>query len=176
MNALRPPVLRALPLAVALLLAGAAARVQGAPSSLSLPRKPGGGFAEIPRLTMGLYAGKPAEVRLVRADAAEPAVYSVAASNGAAGDFSFSTNLLYFAAGQGEASFEATANPSRLETLELSVARADDADDRMRLTLPIVRTPLAAFENNFYVCFLKEIPFGTREVRGPDGTVRTEQV
>ncbi|MBQ6102650.1 MAG: amino acid ABC transporter permease [Kiritimatiellae bacterium] len=72
--------------------------------------------------------------------------------------------------------FGATANPSRLENLELKVARVDDPGDRLRISLPIVRGPLAAFENNFYVCFVKKIPFGTREVRGPDGTVRTEQV
>jgi len=133
-------------------------------STLSLPRNPDGTEAPAPRLPLGLFAGEPVEVRLVRADAAAPAVYALEAANGADGDFSFSTNELVFAAGQAEASFEATANPSRLETLELKVARADDAGDRLRLSLPIVRGALAAFENNFYVCFVKEIPFGTREV------------
>ena len=133
-------------------------------STLSLPRNPDGTEAPAPRLPLGLFAGEPVEIRLVRADAAAPAVYALEAGNGADGDFSFSTNELVFAAGQAEASFEATANPSRLETLELKVARADDAGDRLRLSLPIVRGALAAFENNFYVCFVKEIPFGTREV------------
>ena len=42
--------------------------------------------------------------------------------------------------------------------------------------LPVRRGPLAAFENNFYVCFIKKIPFGTRTVveTAPDGT-RTER-
>ena len=133
-------------------------------STLSLPKNPDGTEAAAPRLPLGLFSGEPVEVRLVRADAAAPAVYGLEAANGAEGDFAFSTNELVFAAGQAEASFEATANPSRLETLEIKVVRADDAGDRLRLSLPIVRGALAAFENNFYVCFVKEIPFGTREV------------
>ena len=149
-------------------------------ATLALPAAPDGSPAEPPRLPLGLFSGEPAVVRLVRADVSAPAVYSVEAANGAAGDFSFSTNELAFAAGQAEASFEATANPSRLERLELRITRAGDAGDRLRLSLPIVRGPLAAFENNFHVCFVKKIPFGTREIRetGPDGaeTVRTEQV
>ena len=145
-------------------------------STLSLPDGPDGAPGDVPRLPLGLFAGREVEVRLVRKDAAEPASYSLEPSNGADGDFTLSTNELAFAAGQTEASFTATANPSRLETFELRVARADDAGDRLRLSFPIVRGPLAAFENNFYVCFVKKIPFGTREVRGPDGAVRTEQV
>ena len=145
-------------------------------STLSLPDGPDGAPGDVPRLPLGLFAGTPVEVRLVRADASAPAVYAVEAANGADGDFSFSTNELAFAAGQAEALFTAAANPSRLETLELKVFRADDPGDRLRLSLPVVRNAFAAFENNFYVCFVKKIPFGTREVRGPDGTVRVEQV
>ena len=145
-------------------------------SSLSLPANPDGTPGDVPRLPLGLFSGRPVEVRLVRKDASAPADYSLEAANGAAGDFSLSTNLLSFAAGQSEAAFAATANPSRLENFELKVSNAADAGDRLRLSLPIVRGPLAAFENNFYVCFIKKIPFGTREVRGPDGAVRVEQV
>ena len=145
-------------------------------STLSLPAGPDGAPADVPRLPLGLFSGRPVEVRLVRADAAAPAVYSLEPANGAAGDFSLSTNELAFAAGQAEAAFEATANPSRLETFELKIARTDDAGDRLRLSFPVVRNALAAFENNFHVCFVKKIPFGTREIRGADGTIRTEQV
>lgn len=133
-------------------------------ASVSLPPNPDGTPAEPPRLPLGLFSGRPVEIRLVRADATAPAAYSLEASNGAEGEFTLSTNVLSFAAGQAEASFTATANPSRLENLELRVARSDDPGDRLRLSLPIVRGPLAAFENNFYVCFVKKIPFGTVEV------------
>lgn len=145
-------------------------------SSLALSPNPDGSPAEPPRLRLGLLSGEPAEVRLSRADAAAPAAYAIEILNGSEGDFSLSTNRLVFAAGQAEASFEATASPSRLELLDLRVAREDDPGDRLRLSLPIRRGALAAFENNFHVCFVKKIPFGTREVRDPDGTVRTEQV
>ena len=145
-------------------------------ASLSLPANPDGSAGEPPRLPLGLFSGEPVEIRLVRADAAAPAVYSVEAVNGDDGSFSLSTNLLSFAAGRSEASFTAAANPSRLENVELRVVRSDDPGDRLRLSLPIVRGPLAAFENNFYVCFVKKIPFGTREVRDADGTVRVEQI
>ena len=149
-------------------------------ATLALPDTPDGTPADAPRLPLGLFSGKPVEVRLARKDAAEPAVYAVEATNGAEGDFTLSTNVLAFAAGQTEAVLTVTANPSRLETLELRIARADDAGDRLRLSLPVVRNALAAFENNFYVCFIKKIPFGTREVHetAPDGTVttRTEQI
>lgn len=145
-------------------------------SSLALSPNSDGSPAEPPRLRLGLLSGEPAEVRLARADAAAPATYAIEILNGSEGDFSLSTNRLIFSAGQAEAAFEATANPSRLELLDLRVAREDDPGDRLRLSLPIRRGALAAFENNFHVCFVKKIPFGTREVRDPDGTVRTEQV
>lgn len=133
-------------------------------SSLSLKPNPDGSAAEPPRLRLGLFSGEPAEVRLVRADAAAPAEYTLEILNGADGDFTLSTNRLVFSAGQAEASFEATANPSRLELLDLRVSREGDSGDRLRLSLPVRRGSLAAFENDFYVCFLKKIPFGTREV------------
>ena len=145
-------------------------------STLSLPDRPDGTPGEAPRLPLGLFSGREVEVRLFRRDASSAADYSLEAANGAEGEFTLSTNLLHFAAGQDMKAFGATANPSRLETFELKVTRVDDAGDRLRLSLPVVRGPLAAFENNFYVCFVKKIPFGTREVRGPDGAVRTEQV
>ena len=149
-------------------------------ASLSLPDGPDGAPGEAPRLPLGLFAGEPVAVTLVRADAAAPADYVLEVANPTPGAFSLSTNRLSFAAGQAEASFEATANRSRLEQCELRVARVGDAGDRLRLSLPVVRGPLAAFENNFYVCFLKKIPFGTREVEvvAEDGSVstRTEQV
>lgn len=140
-------------------------------STLSLPDNPDGTPSDIPRLPLGLFAGKQVEVRLVRKDATAEATYSLDISNGEAGDFSISTDTLAFAAGQSSASFTVTANPSRLETLELRVSRVGDEGDRLRLSFPVRRGPLAAFENNFYVCFIKKIPFGTREVRtvGPDG-------
>ena len=115
-------------------------------------------------------------MRLLRADASAAARYALSATNGKEGDFSFSADALEFAAGQAEATFEVAANPSRLETLELRIANAADPGDRLRLSLPVVRSAAAAFENNFYVCFIKKIPFGTREVRGADGSVRVEQV
>ena len=133
-------------------------------SSLSLSPNPDGTAAEAPRLPLGLFSGTPAEVRLVRADAAAPAVYALEVSNGAPGDCTLSTNELAFAAGQAEAAFTATANPCRLENVELRATRADDAGDRLRLLLPVVRGPLAKLENDFYVCFVKKIPFGTVEV------------
>ena len=140
-------------------------------SSLSLPDKPDGTPADVPRLPLGLFSGEPVEIRLVRKDAAAAASYSLEPANGADGDFTLSANELVFAAGQAEASFTATANPSRLETFELKVSRVGDAGDRLRLSFPVVRDALAAFENNFYVCFVKKIPFGTREVPvlGEDG-------
>ena len=87
-----------------------------------------------------------------------------------------SASELRFGAGETEASFSVTANPSRLETFELRIVRTDDSSDRLRLSLPVVRTALAAFENNFFVCFIKKIPFGTRETRGADGSVTVEQI
>ena len=149
-------------------------------SSLALPAAPDGTPGDTPRLRLGLRSGTPTEVSLVRADASQAASYHLEATNGEDGNFSFSDDTLDFAEGQTEAYFNVTANPSRLETLELRITRADDAGDRLRLSFPIVRSALAAFENNFYVCFIKKIPFGTREVRtvGPDGaeTVRTETI
>ena len=154
-------------------------------ASVALPPLPGGAPSEPPRLPLGLFSGKPASVRLVRTDASAPADYELDVLNGEPGNFSLSTNRLSFAAGQAEASFEATANPSRLERMELRVSRAGDAGDRLRLALPVVRGPLAAFENNFHVCFVKKIPFGTVEVPvldengapvlEPDGTPKTRR-
>ena len=133
-------------------------------ATVALPAGPDGAPGEPPRLPLGLFSGESAEVRLVRADASEAADYALDVSNGEPGAFSLSTNVLSFAAGQAEASFEATANRSRLEMMELRVSRVGDPGDRLRLSLPVVRGPLASFENNFYVCFLKKIPFGTEEV------------
>ena len=140
-------------------------------STISLPDNPDGSPSDVPRLRLGLFSGEPVEVRLVRKDAADEAAYSLEITNGAEGDFTISTDTLQFAAGQSEALFTVTANPSRLETLELRATRIGDEGDRLRLSFPVRRGPLAAFENNFYVCFIKKIPFGTREVRtvGPDG-------
>ena len=152
-------------------------------SSLALPAAPDGTPGDTPRLRLGLRSGTPTEVTLVRADALRAAEYKieVPANEGNSYPFvSILTNTLHFAEGQSEAAFTVTANPSRLETIELRITRVDDAGDRLRLSFPIVRSALAAFENNFYVCFIKKIPFGTREVRtvGPDGaeTVRTETI
>ena len=145
-------------------------------SSLALPAGADGSPGDAPRLQLGLFSGRPTEVRLVRKDAAEPAGYSLEVSNGEPGDFSLSASELRFGAGETEASFSVTANPSRLETFELRIVRTDDSSDRLRLSLPVVRTALAAFENNFFVCFIKKIPFGTRETRGADGSVTVEQI
>ena len=89
--------------------------------------------------------------------------------------FTLSTNELAFAAGETTASFTVTANPSRAEGFNLRIVSDDNPNDRLRLLLPVRRSPLAAFENNFYVCFVKKIPFGTREVVevAPDGTKTT---
>ena len=152
-------------------------------ASLSLPPREDGAPGEAPRLRLGLSRGTPTEVMLVRADASEAAEYIIGfpgAADGSGAVCDVSPATLAFAKGESAASFTVTALPSRLENIEFTIARAGDPGDRFRVMLPVVRTPLAAFENNFYVCFIKKIPFGTREVRetAPDGTVtvRTEQV
>ena len=145
-------------------------------STLSLPPNPDGTPSEAPRLPLGLFSGTPVELRLVRADASSAAVYEVEPLGSAEGAVSLSTNRLSFAEGETGAALLVAALPSRLDSLELRVSREDDPADRLRVALPVRRGPLAAFENNFYVCFVKKIPFGTREIRGPDGTVRVEQV
>ncbi len=151
-----------------------------ASSSLSLA---GGGDA--PSLPLGLFSGTAVEVALVRADATEPAAYSLVPANAADaafsmvaadGPFSLSSSTVSFAAGQTAAAFTVRANRSRAETLDLRVVREGVPSDRLRIVFPVVRGPLASFENNFYVCFVKKIPFGTRTVTDPDGTVRVEQV
>ena len=148
-------------------------------STLALPGAADGAPADMPRLPLGIAGGKPVTVALRRADAVPEAAY-VLEAGGAAAAFALSTNRLVFAAGEAEASFTVTANRSREEALTLRVANEADPADRLTLVLPVVRSPLASFENNFYVCFLKKIPFGTREVLvvAPDGSVskRTEQV
>jgi His/Glu/Gln/Arg/opine family amino acid ABC transporter permease subunit len=153
-------------------------REGAAVSTLSLHSDEPGKLAEAPRLSLGLFSGKPVEVRLDRTDASAPARYRIEGAEDA--PFTLSSEELAFAAGETTASFTVTANPSRAEGFNLRIVSADNPNDRLRLLLPVRRSPLAAFENNFYVCFIKKIPFGTREVRetAPDGTVtvRTEQV
>ena len=145
-------------------------------SSLSLPPSPDGGEAALPELVLGLFKRPPAEIRLVRKDAAEPAVYAVELPPEHEKACILSTRGLSFDAGQTEAAFAVTLLHSRLEKLDLRVTKTDAPSDRLRLLLPVRRTALAAFENNFYVCFVKKIPFGTRTVTDPDGTTRVEQV
>ena len=149
-------------------------------SSLSLAGGPAA-----PSLPLGLFSGSAVTVTLVRADADAGATYSLVPANApdtafsltnAAASFSLSGGTLDFAGGETTASFTVRANRSRAENLELRIVRDGDPSDRLRVLMPVVRDPLASFENNFYVCFIKKIPFGTREVRAPDGTVRTEQV
>ena len=146
--------------------------------TLSLHSDEPGKLAEAPRLPLGLFSGKPVEVRLDRADATAPARYLIEASDNV--PHALSTNVLVFAAGESTASFTVTALPSRSEALNLRLTSADKPEDRFRIMLPVRRGPLAAFENNFYVCFIKKIPFGTREIVevAPDGTqtTRTETV
>ena len=145
--------------------------------------------AEPPSLPLGLLSGSGVTIHLVRSDASAPATYTLVPANAAdaafsltnaAALFSLSGETITFAEGETTASFNVRANRSRAEKLELRIVRDDDPADRLRLVLPVVRDPIASFENNFYVCFIKKIPFGTREVRetAPDGTVtvRTEQV
>ena len=141
-------------------------------STLSLHSDEPGKLAEAPRLPLGLFSGKPVEVRLDRADATAPARYLVEASDDV--PHALSTNVLVFAAGESTAAFTVTALPSRAEALNLRLTSADNPEDRFRIMLPVRRGPLAAFENNFYVCFIKKIPFGTRTVieTAPDGTKR----
>ena len=143
-------------------------------SSLTLHSDEPGKLAEAPRLPLGLFSGKPVEVRLDRADATAPARYLIEASDDV--PHALSTNVLVFAAGESTAAFTVTALPSRAEALNLRLTSADNPADRFRIMLPVRRGPLAAFENNFYVCFIKKIPFGTRTVveTAPDGT-RTER-
>ncbi len=151
-------------------------------STLSLPPGPDGQPGEFPSLPLGLFAGDPVEVRVVRAAdaAAAPAAYRLAIHNAPDGAFALSTDRLEFAEGQTEAAFTLTAARSREENCDLRFEREDDPADHYRMLCPVRRSWLASFENNFYVCFIKKIPFGTREVRetAPDGTVtvRTEQV
>ena len=150
-------------------------------ASLSLPPREDGAPGEAPRLRLGLSRGTPTEVMLVRADASEAAEYIIGfpgAADGSGAVCDVSPATLAFAKGESAASFTVTALPSRLENIEFTIARAGDPGDRFRVMLPVVRTPLAAFENNFYVCFIKKIPFGTHEetrVR-PDGTEETVTV
>ena len=133
----------------------------------------------VPSLPLGLFSGKETTLWLSRTETNSPIEYLVEIANNS-DKFSLSTNRISFAEGQSEIALTATANPSRLEALELRITREDDSSDRLRIALPIQRDGLAAFENNFYVCFIKKIPFGTREVEetAPDGTVstRTEQI
>ncbi|MBR6021938.1 MAG: amino acid ABC transporter permease [Kiritimatiellae bacterium] len=139
----------------------------------------------IPPLPLGLFSGTDVQVDLVRTDASSDATYSIVPANAADAafaldsadtPFSLSAASVSFAAGQTSAAFTVRANRSRAEKLELRIVRDDDSADRLRLVLPVVRGPIASFENNFYVCFIKEIPFGTQKVRGPDGSIRYEQV
>ena len=148
-------------------------REGAAASSLSLHSDTPGRLAEAPRLPLGLFSGKPVEVRLDRADASAPARYRVEGAEDA--PFTLSSKELAFASGETTASFTVTANPSRAVGFNLRIVSADNPNDRLRLLLPVRRNPLAAFENNFYVCFVKKIPFGTREVVevAPDGTKTT---
>ena len=145
--------------------------------------------AEPPSLPLGLLSGTAVTLHLVRADASAAATYALVPANAAdvafsltnaAAPFSLPGETIAFAEGETTAAFNVRANRSRAEKLDLRIVRDDDPADRLRLVLPVVRDPIASFENNFYVCFLKKIPFGTREVRetAPDGTVtvRTEQV
>ena len=153
-------------------------REGAAASTLSLHSEVPGRPAEPPRLPLGLFSGKPVEVRIDRADASAPARYRVEWAEDA--PFTVSPGELVYAAGESTDSFTVTANPSRAEGFNLRIVSADNPNDRLRLLLPVRRSPLAAFENNFYVCFIKKIPFGTREVveTAPDGTrtTRTETV
>ena len=140
---------------------------------------------EPPSLPLGLLSGSCVIIHLVRADASVPATYSLVPANAAdaafsmtnaAAPFSLSDTAITFVEGETTASFGVRANRSRAETFDLRIVRADDPADRLRLVLPVVRDPIASFENNFYVCFIKKIPFGTRTVTDPDGTTRVEQV
>ena len=149
-------------------------------SSLSLA-----GGAEPPSLPLGLLSGSGVTIGLVRADASAAATYSLVPANAAdavfsltnaAAPFSLSGASVVFAEGETTAAFTVRANRSRAETFDLRIVRDGDPADRFRLVLPVVRDPMASFENNFYVCFIKKIPFGTREVALPDGTVVREQV
>lgn len=145
-------------------------------STLALPPAPDGSPAEPPILPLGLFSGTPVEITLNRADSSLAASYTLETPSAAEGAFTLSPAALTFAPGQTSATFSVTANRSRAETLDLRVANADDPADRLRLVLPVRRSWLASFENNFYVCFIKEIPFGTRTVTAPDGTTHVEQV
>ena len=141
--------------------------------------------AEPPSLPLGLLSGSSVVIHLVRADASAAATYTLVPANAAdvafsltnaAAPFSLSGETLAFAEGATTAAFNVRANRSRAEKLDLRIVRDDDPADRLRLVLPVVRDPIASFENNFYVCFIKKIPFGTRTVTDPDGTTHTEQV
>jgi len=149
-------------------------------STLSLVSEPDGSPGQIPAIPLGLFSGPAVPVTFQRADASAPADYAIELLAQPLPGALPSTNVLSFAEGQHVAGFLLSATRSRLDTLPLRLSRLDDPADRFNLVLPVRRTWLAAFENNFYVCFLKKIPFGTREIRetAPDGTVtvRTEQV
>lgn len=139
-------------------------------SSLSL-------VGEAPELTMGLGGGDAVEVQVSRDDASEAALYVVevvGATNTAFvvtyGDAG--KEGVHFAAGQTTASFWVAANFSRLDVAQLRVVREEESTDRLLVQLPIRRTALATFENNFYICFIKKIAFGSRDVvvKNADGT------
>ncbi len=138
--------------------------------SLSDPLRP-------PTLPLGLSSGKPTEVRFVRADAAAAASYRVEPANAADADlFKLSTPVLSFPAGETSATLTVTAAFSRQDNCTLRIVNEADESDRLRVQLPIDRNWLADFENNFYVCFRKEIRFGEEEIPQPDGTVRKQPI
>ena len=144
-------------------------------ASISLPLREDGVPGEPPRLPLGLRSGKTVNVRLVRKDAEEAVVYAIEPVGVSESACDLPVPSVVFAKGETEASFAIAALPSRLENIELRITRVGDAGDRLRLMLPVVRSPLAAFENDFHVCFIKKIPFGTHveKQKLPDGAVRT---
>ncbi len=149
-------------------------------ATIALHREAPDAIPAPPALRLGVFSSKTTTVSLDRADASAPASYTVDTPDADPEGFAISPATLSFAAGQKSASFTIQPLRTRTDAVMVRVANAADPSDRLRLLLPVRRSPLAAFENNFYVCFIKKIPFGTREIRetAADGTVkvRTETV
>ena len=129
-----------------------------------------------PFLPLGLSSGKPTEVRFVRAEPGDEASYRVEVIGAREGDFALSSPTLRFPSGATNAALTVTAAFSRQENCALRLVNEADASDRLRVQLPVDRDWMADFENNFYICFRKEIRFGEEEVRQPDGTVLRKPV
>lgn len=133
-------------------------------SSLTLEGEP-------PSPVIGLFRVSPVDFTFIRTDGSEESIYEVDFGTATNGEFT-AAKTLCFPAGTLENTLSVTPNFSRLDTARVRLTRRGQESDSISVPFSLKRSFLADLENDFYICFLKKIPFGTRDVPivSPDGT------